>query len=211
MAWMRSFRRFRSGRFLKNLDLSGDGLEHEADHANVRVWRTEEGDAVGMYHFDSPPDLPRSQPTIEDFLNAYASRAQSEGVEVVELDICLAAGQQTLKTIIKAPQEPSGLTYVGALTLPFRDHSFVIKIQCEEWGMTGTREAFVLDFALAAEQVSIADDGAIEGQWNADDTCYDDQFPDHPLSRVRRWLPRIQDSLSLSEIPNELAEFDWPA
>jgi hypothetical protein len=39
----------------------------------------------------------------------------------------------------------TGVTYLGSLTIPFRDFSFVIKVQCWEEGITGLREALLFD------------------------------------------------------------------
>lgn len=72
---------------LRNLDLDGEGLTHEADHEGVRVWRTEEDDAVGVYFFNIPPDLPLGQSSEQELLNAYSASAQSHGVSIVDLEI----------------------------------------------------------------------------------------------------------------------------
>ena len=195
---------------LCHLNLEGEGLNHEADHEGVRMWRAEEGDAIGVYYFNMPPDLPRGQATESEFIDAYSADTQSQGISVVELEICDVGGFQALRSIVKVPQQPTGLAYVGAFTLPFRDHSFVVKIQCEERGMTGLREAVLMDSALAEGRVQVAADGTIEGEWNPDDVCHDGRFPDHPLTRMRRWLPRIRNALSLDKSLTSLPKFEWP-
>jgi hypothetical protein len=195
---------------LRHLNLEGEGLEHEADHEGVRVWRTEEGDAIGVYCFNVPPDLPRGQSNENEFLDAYSAGAHSQGASVVELEICDVGGYQALRSIVKVPQQPIGLTYVGAFTLPVRDHSFVVKIQCEERGMTGVREAVLMDSAVREGRVQVAADGTIEGEWNPDDVCHDGRFPDHALTRTRRWLPRIRRALSVDKSLTSVPKFEWP-
>ena len=39
--------------------------------------------------------------------------------------------------------------------MPFRDCSFVLKIQCEERGVTGVREAVLLDEKLGSGEVHL--------------------------------------------------------
>lgn len=58
---------------LHHLNLEGEGLKHEADCEDVRVWRTEEGYAIGVYYFNVPPDLPAGQSTEKEFLDAYSA------------------------------------------------------------------------------------------------------------------------------------------
>ena len=102
------------------------------------------------------------------------------------------------------------MAYVGAFILPFREHSFVIKIQAEERGITGMREAILLDAAISEGKVRIAADGAIEDDWNPEDRCHDEAFPDHPLSRVRSWLPRIRSNLTFDANLESVSQFEWP-
>ena len=206
----RLFGRKRFKPSLRNLRLEVDGLKPESGHKGVRVWRTDAGDAVGMFYFNSPPDLPSGHDTDKEFLSAYCSSVQAQGVTVVELDICDIGNLQALKSIVKVPQEPTGMTYVGAFILPFREHSFVIKIQAEERGITGMREAILLDAAISEGKVRVAADGAIEGDWNPEDRCHDEAFPDHPLSRVRSWLPRIRSNLTFDANLESVSKFEWP-
>ena len=163
-----------------------------------------------MYYFSAPPDLPSGQDTKQAFLAAYSDSVQAQGVDVVELAICSIGKQQALKSIVKAPQEPTGLAYIGAFILPFREHSFVVKMQAEEQGITGLREAMLLDAGLSEGKVRVAADGTIEGDWNPDDQSHDEAFPDHPLSRVRRWLPRIRSNLAIDAQLDSLPKFQWP-
>jgi hypothetical protein len=51
------------------------------------------------------------------------------------------------------------MTYVGSLTIPFLDFSFVIKVQCEEKGATGIREAVLLDRRLESGEMPSPSDG----------------------------------------------------
>ncbi|MBC8136664.1 MAG: hypothetical protein H8F28_12315 [Fibrella sp.] len=109
------------------------------------------------------------------------------------------------------------MTFIGSLTLPFRDLSYVVKVQCAEEGVTGIRDAVVLDKMLEAGEIEFSG-GKMQG-WMQDpydpavnaplmrnlseDIRYDVDFPDHPLSRLRSILGRVQVSLHLApEIKN---------
>ena len=71
----------------------------------------------------------------------------------------------------------------------------MIKIQCEETGVTGVREAIVCDTLLqsGAPVESVA---ALVTK-HADSQEYDARFPDHPLSRLRRVLSHLEATLQI--------------
>jgi len=94
----------------------------------------------------------------------------------------------------------------------------VIKVQCAEHGVTGMREAVVLDGMLGSGRIKLEDfprgdkSGKVPGWMQdpygptiespllrnpAEDEQYDAQFPDHPLSRMRSVLRSVQSSLRL--------------
>lgn len=83
--------------------------------------------------------------------------------------------------------------------MPFRDFSFVAKVQCDERGITGMRESMALaDIAMKK--------GGLDERWNfregwiddiydsrlheerlrnvSEDEKYDSKLPNHPLSRA---------------------------
>jgi hypothetical protein len=100
-----------------------------------------------------------------------------------------------------------------ALCLPFRDFSFVLKIQCEERGTTGVRETVLLNEKLKSGEVHL-DGRAIAGWMKdpydvmrtsglarnlADDNEFDQHFQNHPLSRARRFLDAAEANISVSD------------
>lgn len=190
------------------LNLQDKSLKYEGIKNGVRVWYTPDGDGIGLYYFGVPPDLPKGQPAIEAFCTQYRAAIQAE---VVEVGIQNVADLSVVRTIGKIPQTPTEMTYVGSYTIPFRDFSYVIKIQCEERGTTGIREATIVDRGLASGGITIDDSGNIVGNLAPDDEVYDKDFPDHPLSRCRRGLCMIASSLSLAEEIKRLPRFDLPS
>lgn len=180
---------------LDRLNLRETSLSYAGLTNGIRVWHTPDGDGVGLYFFGMKPDLPEAQPSLEAFIESYRMLT---GGDLVEIGVRPTAGFQIVRTIAKAPQSPSGMTYVGAFTIPFQDFSYVVKIMCEERGTTGLREAQLLDRGLAAGKISFNEEGRISGDWDPDDETHDAEFPDHPLSRCRRGLRLIGSSLPMS-------------
>ena len=191
------------------------GFTFQGDTDGPRVWHTEAGDGLGLFHFEKPPNIEADLNALNDVRRFYRKSILSAGlglieVETPEIDGCLAA-----RTIAKTPQKPHGMTYIGSITLPFRDFSYVVKIQCAEQGIIGLRDAAILDLLLGAGQITFsgAAGGKISGWAQApydpainapllrnlsEDEKYDAQFPDHPLSRVRAALRQVQFSLRLA-------------
>jgi hypothetical protein len=178
---------------LDSIRFRTDAWTAQGEHAGQRVWFTADGDGVGLNLFPVAPDLPTGLNSLEQLQKFYLSQMSNSAARLVELRVEPLDSCSTVRLIIKMPQNPSGMTYVGSLTLPFRDFSFVIKVQCQEAGITGIREASLLDRLLGSGM----DPDAAMANLNADDEKYDPEFPGHPLSRLRRILNDIEASLSV--------------
>jgi hypothetical protein len=164
---------------------------------NRHDWRTEDDLVVSLYFSKKRPDLPRLPWTpqlLHDFFSAHLTMT---GASLVDCDLATAANCPAVRLLIKSPRNPIGNSFLGSLTVPFRDFSYVIKVQAEEDGATGVREAVLLDEALSSGRVQMLGDKLITNGWTADDPAYDPKFPRHPLTLVRQELRRIIDSLSL--------------
>ena len=194
--------------------------EQEIVHSrteSVRAWSTAEGDGVGLFFFSLPPDLAGP---IDD-LASIRQQYRRAGAAIIEVEPLRLDGCDGLRVIVKVPQSPHGMTYVGGLTLPFRDCSWVLKAQCQERGTTGVRDAVILDRRIADVKLP-----SLEG-WQRDPyepgfraplqrnlseaEEYDAEFPDHPLSRLRRLLPRLSDTLRVGDEVRALPPFRGPS
>lgn len=144
---------------------------------------------------------------IEAFCNEYRSLLRAE---MVEASVEKVADLPVVRRIVKTAQTPTGMTYVGSYTLPFRDFSYVVKIQCEERGVTGIREAVLLDRGCSSGELEVDDAGTITGDWDPDNAVYDGDFRDHPLSRCRKSLRLIASSMSLADEIRSRPRFELP-
>ncbi len=155
--------------------------------------------------------------------NFYRLAVSNVGLAIIEAETLMIGGCHAIRTIIKVPQQPTGMIYLGSITLPFRDFSFVLKVQCAEQGTTGFREAVVLDRLISSGEVMILSDGKIQG-WmqdpydasieaplmrNQSEACeYDNQFLDHPLSRARQVLNHVEKTLVIAPEVLSAAPFE---
>ena len=92
----------------------------------TRAWGTPDGDGVGVYLFARPPNLPRAR-TLAELRAHYDALMEEEGGTVVDVALIRVDACDALRTIVTV-----GFTYVGSVTIPFRDFSFVLKIQAAD-------------------------------------------------------------------------------
>jgi hypothetical protein len=210
---------------LDSITFDTTGLIPQGDKNGVRVWQTPEGEGVGIYYFPIPPDILADINSLESVSSFYgimiAEAKNVTGISIgsVDIDDC-----KFVKMIIKVHQQPFGMSYIGSLTLPFRDFSFVVKMQCVEHGTTGMRESIVADELLGKGEIKIDKSGKLEGWemplvspqskvWKmnkAEAVEYDVRFPNHPLSILRRTFDQIEKSLKVSDDVKREPKFSYP-
>lgn len=205
---------------IDSLTLPDQGWELTKSEKGLKTWENEAGSAMlSLHYFDQPPDLPGMDISIlRSFYRNQIVSTSGGLIEVKQIEIreCMA-----IRTLCKIPINPSGMAYVGSITLPFRKSSFVVKIQAVETGITGMREAIISD-KLLQEEVIGTDDNPYAG-WAQDpyddkfqggtlknkseEAEYDQMFPEHPLSVVRQILNHLENSIELSESVQSLEPF----
>jgi len=189
------------------LSLDGDEARFEGNVDGVRIWRLADGDAAAVYFFPLVPDLPRASSSTE-FSEKYTEMVAAAGVRLIEYKVVSLAGVRALRSIVKVPQSPSGMTYVGSFTVPFSTCSYVLKVQCEEHGTTGVREALLLANRLRNGDMS---EIAIEEvAQHADNREYDSLFPDHPVARARKHLEFMASAVRLDQRLRSVKPFGLP-
>jgi hypothetical protein len=179
----------------------------------VRVWHAPDGVGVGVQLVLIPLDLPANAASV-GVLAAYYLGCVKKGGKLIEVSVVTAAGRHVVRTIFSELQQNSGRTFVGCLTLPFRDFFFAVKCLREEVGPapTGLKEALLLDRAFREKKPMQIEGGRfhIPG-WNPDDAKYDAEFPKHPVAQVRRMLDHLAKTLELADEIQQLPGFDLPS
>jgi len=176
----------------------------------MRLWETADHDAVSLHFFAVAPNLPVAK-SVDEISAMYASGLAPAGGKVVYCTIGELARCDAVRLLLKVPQKPSGMMYQGAVTVPFRDFSFVVKLQCSEHGTTGVREAILFEKRLrAGEKPNVGRPGEPFPGWNPDAPEHDAAFPAHPVSRLRRVLERIDTSATIDEEIRKLPKFPLP-
>ncbi len=198
-------------------ETDGEAWTMEKDDAKVKLWiHPAHTTALSLHFFDMAPDIPSLQ-DLDDLRGFYRKLAVAAKGGLIAVDLVDWRGFAAVVTIVKIPQDPNGTTYVASLTLPFKDCSFVVKVQAIEVLETGMREALVLDQLMETGVVKLDEDGLhhwIAAPYEASVTdgspmnqsekeTYDDRFPSHPLTIARR---RIQWVITEMQCAQDLAK-----
>jgi hypothetical protein len=136
--------------------------------------------------------------------------AESGAAGLIEVRVAAAALGATVSLIYKRLEVPAYI-FTGMLLVP--SQSYVWTVVAGERGTTGVREAVVTAELMNAGKLTIQDyerswardpyDPGYRGvdrsvlRFISDDECYDDRFPEHPLSKVRRVLATLPSSVQV--------------
>ncbi|GAB2704266.1 hypothetical protein [Nocardia thraciensis] len=173
------------------------------------------GDLVTLAYVDAVPDLPVPLEDI-DALRRRLTELQSEFGCLIEAHVLTVAGQPALLRLEKFPlPDRPGLGFTAGIVLPKATCSAILKIMCRETGRSGVREAAVVP-KVGFQNMFPAHPYAPEVKGKlpynvADDAHWDPQFPDHPLSRARRWISHISRTAQVDPRFAALPPFTGPA
>jgi hypothetical protein len=200
---------------LDSVGFDDTGLTYDGERDGMRVWLTSSGDSVILHYFPIPPDIAADLHDLADLRQFYRTAVAGAGGAIIEVETLTVGDCLAVRQIVKAPQQPSGMMYLGSITLPYRSFSFVLKVQCPEYGTTGVRDTLVLHELMRQGQVTIDPERPLIMGWFRDpydptlidgfrknlseDDVYDARFPHHPLSRLRPLLTRLQCTIQLAD------------
>lgn len=168
-------------------------------------WRDATGDTVSLTLAPVDPSLPEPS-EIENSRNYCRRVAESQGSGLIEVGSTQGAEGPCLTCIYKRLKIPA-FTFFGVATTPIMNGTWIWMIVASEHGVTGVREATVTSRMLEAGQLTLE---SYEASWArdpydpsyrgvdrstlryvSDADQYDDEFPDHPLTKVRGELRRL--------------------
>lgn len=180
------------------------------------AWMNDEGDVLSLHYFGLQPDLPAALddgPALRHALTHWTAQA---GGGLIEATVKRLGELPALRQILKVPlpQQPSGQVFIGSFTVPRQGCSTVVKIQAPERGMTGMREAVVMakvgpDAYFRPHPYAPEVQGGLPFH-AADHAQWDAEFPDHPLSRVRRTLDALAEAVTVDPGFAALPRFAGP-
>lgn len=194
---------------LRAVRLAMQGWSEEASRGQLRVWRNPQGDVLSLAIPDGSLDLPplSDETSLQQWCRSLAER---RGAGLIEVGVATGALGSGVSLIYKRLERPA-YVFTGMLLVP--SQSQVWTVVAGERGTTGVREAVVTSELLTAGKLTVQD---YERSWArdpydpgyhrvdrsvlrfvSDDECYDERFPEHPLSKVRRVLATLPSSVQV--------------
>lgn len=190
------------------------------DDEAIRWVNPQQSALIALHFFDKEPDLPTAKDL--DYLKKfYRNIAAASNGGVIETDIINLHNIPCVKNIIKIPQQETGMAYIASITIPFENCSYVVKIQADEIGITGMRDALILDRLHKAGEVEIEEEniknwfedpydpdfrqGTLMNQSELEK--YDPEFPEHPLSVARSLIRSTAETIIFKKEIKELPAF----
>jgi hypothetical protein len=170
--------------------------ERQPDENGDRFWF---GDGnihiiLSEHFFALPPDIPGTDVDLlrSSYETWMAQAEEQDGRTARVLEVNVDPNGPVVRVVIRLPV-PDRYLFVGSLTIPLADCSWVVKLQAVEGSITGLREALAADRAL--KELGLQSFQELRGIFDPYDRQWDDMAPGDPLSAVRHYLDRLEASL----------------
>jgi hypothetical protein len=181
------------------------GWQFSGSEPQIAFWRDSVGDVVSLALLPKASALP--PPSHTAALQTYCRRnAELQRAGLVELTCTEGANGASVTFVYKRLELPA-FKFFGVILIPRSDVMWQWMVIAGERGTTGEREALVAAKMLEAGQLTVETyagmwardpyDDAYDGvdrstlRYVSDAEEYDAEFPDHPLTKVRRELKRL--------------------
>lgn len=183
-----------------SIQMDAHGWQPQGQHDAQRapLWKTPEGDAIGLDINRKRPKLPQSM-DLYGYRNLFVRSMQSGRGVPVELGSLRVAECPAIQFIYKIPQPQGGTAYCGTLTLPFRRFSFIYQVHCPGHEHGEVRDSILRERGISApapKPQKWPEPGSVP---HPDSAQFDEEFPMSPVARLRRILKRIAQSASIEE------------
>lgn len=197
------------------------GFQFHGQQGDVLIWLTPNGDQLALYHFEIPPDIKADLDDNESLRALYRANAHRAGLGILEIETIVVDSLLAVRTLFKMAQGRCGRTYIGSLMFPFRDLSYVFRIESPELGVTGIRETYVTAKLLSTQRMpEDFPSGWLDDPYDSNEGGpmtrniserpeYDSLFPDHPLSRARRVLDHLHRTITIDNSVKQLPKFTF--
>lgn len=197
---------------IKDVDVDLDGWHLSGQNESIVQYVHANGDVFSINFFDKQPDIGASLSDVTGIRNFYRNMLIPNKMGLLECDVRAIDETPSVYMLAKLMMEPRGFVFLASHTIPRRDCSFVLKHQAVESGMTGIRESAVMAM-LPTPKIDentkkiigwCTDpyDDSLEYDVmcnKADSREYDNQFPDHPLSRTRKFMNELPNAVTVSD------------
>lgn len=195
----------------RSVTLELQGWNEISLEGEIRAWKDERGSALSFILVDSSgfPDL-NNQDEIRNWCRSAAEENQGGLIEasVVETPI------GTSISYIYKRRHGKAYTFLGMMILPMHDKLLVWTVVAQEQGTTGLRETAITMKLFKSGELNMEKYGELWARdpydtsyhgvdksllrFISDDECYDQEFPNHPLTVVRKTLKQLPTAIRIN-------------
>lgn len=195
----------------RSVRLTLPGWNETRPDGDLRIWRDVDGDVLSLAVPTVRIEVPRASSEIE-LRRRCRNLAQDRNGGLIEAQKVTSSLGPTAILIYKRLQMPAYI-YTGMLLVSLEQFSLVWTIVAGEHGTTGLREAIVTATLMEEGKLTLEEykrswaqdpyDPAYSGvdrsvlRFVSDDKGYDEQFPTHPLTKVRHVLAILPGNIQL--------------
>ena len=201
---------------LDSITFDDNGWKPVRDESRLREWHNDFGDRR-VYEIDPHPEPPPFDPRdVGAFRSFERERAAGAGGAIVEADILSRPDLLVHRLVTKVLRKPSGMVFTASVAFTLGGAAFSIRHECPGGPSADERERGVADeLGMAPRGSGVV--GRLLGRkdaWfgdpydpsyrapflrsRADDEAWDDRYPESPLSRARRHLRNLLESLEVA-------------
>jgi hypothetical protein len=203
---------------LMAIELDMPGWVDAGMQDDMRGWSDGQGDFLSLVVTDESLGLPPLSDRVA-LQESFRGLAESRGAGLIEVVVSTDGPMGPTASLIYKRLEKPAYVYTGMLIVSNARPSQVWTVVAVERGTTGVREAVIAGELIDAGKMTIED---YERSWAkdpydpdyrgvdrsvlrfvSDDESYDERFPEHPLSRVRRILAALPNAVHVEEAPRE--------
>jgi hypothetical protein len=187
------------------------GWSESPSDEDMRIWHDADGDVLSMIFLETGLDFPRGDETnLRDWCREVAQNCEAGLIEAQSM--ACEIGPSVAFIYKRNPRDQNtGYAYTGMFITSLQLGSLIWTIVARERGTSGLREAIVAGNLIKAGKLTVEDykrcwaqdpyEPAYQGvdrsvlRFVSDDKNYDAQFPQHALSKVRRVISALPDSV----------------
>jgi tetratricopeptide (TPR) repeat protein len=180
-------------------------------------WRDLDGDLLVTRLAQIEGETSGPPPTLTEIRSSFRAAAAPRKGGIVSVEQSHRCGLVLTKAITKFEDLPA-YAYEGTLEIPLRNATYSLSLMAGEHGTTGIREAVTTAQLFQLRELKIPAGGTpgvgqkLEGWFRdpydadyhgptlrslSDDDRLDALFPKHPLSKIRKWFAKVEDTLSI--------------
>ncbi len=213
---IRFFNRRKSN--INSITIPDFGWKKKNSTKNIIQWENPEQTLfLSLNYFESEPDLP-SLKKIDLVRDFYRGQIIQHNGGLIQADFSELSTYKAIRTIFKIPQKPSGIVYLASLTIPFKNCSYVIKIQAPEIEDVGLRDSTIRERLMKEGIINLKENWFIDPYRSnfkkgtlmnrSEEPVHDMNFENHPLSQARKLISEIEEKIIFKPQLKKLKGYD---